>query len=472
MLAAVAALSVHGYYSQFAEIDGVRHRKKAETLDLSATQIAIIAFAEDFPNLRELDLGKTALTPDELLALSALLPDCRISFETSVCGVLTDSTAQLLDLTDSDAVAADELRGTLPLFPALTRVILPPYALTPPELDGLSREFPDILFDVEFTVAETAFTRSATSLTITGVGFNLEELMQALPYLPGIAQIDLTQQPFSAEQALTVAAEFPEIALIWSCALGGRPTKTDSAAINLDGAEITDPSELADALRFFPHLKTVYIDGTNLTDAQIGATADKYPEIRFIWTIRFDIYSLRTDSVAFSTAVNQDVYLPNLTSDEVFALRYCRDLEALDLGHNKISDLGFLSELKNLKILILADNKITDISALKGLPELQYVELFMNRVADISPLAENQNLLDLNLCYNRISEPLPLAGCTRLERLWISHNGIPAAQRRELQSALPNCQIDFSVQESTGNGWRKHPRYFAMRDAFALKYMS
>jgi Leucine-rich repeat (LRR) protein len=412
------------------------------------------------------------MTSDELLALESLLPECRISYVTAVCGVLTDNSAQSLDLTGADAVNLKELRVKLPLLPELTCVALAAYALSPEELDELSREFPKVRFDMAFTVAETVFTRSISELALTGAGFDLAELLRAAAYLPGLTQIDLTAQTFSSAQALEFADTFPDISIVWLCELCGRAFRTDAAEINLNEAEIADPAELAAALRFFPNLTNVFIDNTNLTDAQIGAIADEYPGVRFIWTIRFDIYSLRTDAVAFSTAVNQNVYLPRLTSEEVFALKYCTDLEALDLGHNWISDLSFLSSLKKLKILILADNRIEDISVLQGLPELAYLELFMNRIADVSPLSSAEGLLDLNLCFNRISDPSPLSGRQSLERIWISHNKITAQSRAELQAALPNCVIDFLTAESTGNGWRSHPRYFVMRDVFGLEYLS
>ena len=107
---------------------------------------------------------------------------------------------------------------------------------------------------------------------------------------------------------------------------------------------------------------------------------------------------------------------------------------------------------------------------LSQLTELEYVELFMNQASDLSPLASLGNLKDLNLCYNlaegeeRIEDVTPLYACESLERCWLSNNGLTREQQDALRAALPLCEFNFTVEQSTDGGWRKHPRYEVVRD--------
>ena len=111
----------------------------------------------------------------------------------------------------------------------------------------------------------------------------------------------------------------------------------------------------------------------------------------------------------------------------------CRDLQALDLGHNMVNDINFLTEFKHLKILILADNSVVDISPLAKLQELEYVEMFRNHITDLTPLASLPNLRDVNMCRNfGIKDATMLLACPKLERVWLAYCGIDEAQQAQL----------------------------------------
>ena len=64
-----------------------------------------------------------------------------------------------------------------------------------------------------------------------------------------------------------------------------------------------------------------------------------------------------------------------MTSKDIQVLKYCTDLQALDLGHQRITDLSVIGNyLKDLRILILADNKVSDVSPLANLKHLHYLQ--------------------------------------------------------------------------------------------------
>ena len=58
----------------------------------------------------------------------------------------------------------------------------------------------------------------------------------------------------------------------------------------------------------------------------------------------------------------------------------------------------------------------------------------------------------------------PIYQCTKLKRCWISNNGLTDQQQADLRAALPACEFNFTVEQSTDGGWRKHPHYYVVRD--------
>ena len=117
------------------------------------------------------------------------------------------------------------------------------------------------------------------------------------------------------------------------------------------------------------------------------------------------------------------------------------------------------------------------VASLKGIEnckKLEYFECFSCMVKDLSPLAECTELRHLNLCNNLITDIRPLYGLTKLERLWISRNKIPESQIKAFKKRVPNCVVNTTAHNPTGEGWRVDhdqpdgyaPRYALLRKQF------
>ncbi|MDR1564647.1 MAG: hypothetical protein LBS74_06785 [Oscillospiraceae bacterium] len=240
--------------------------------------------------------------------------------------------------------------------------------------------------------------------------------------------------------------------------------------------QIGDISGLT-GLRYFKKLKHAEMNNCGIPDEEMGKLREQFAAVKFVWTVEIGVYKVRTDTLQFSSGkpaftVGDKSYSSYIGNAEAAKLKYCTDLEALDLGHKKISDLSFLSSLTKLKILILAHNRVSDISAIENLKDLEYLEIFLNEIKDASVFAKLPKLKDLNLCHNFIKDISPILECKQLERLWISYNELSDGEKSQIAAALPNCQIEFDEVDSVGAGWRKHPRYYWMRDYFGLEYMN
>lgn len=255
--------------------------------------------------------------------------------------------------------------------------------------------------------------------------------------------------------------------------LYGLTVSRDADHLNLESIDVEDVAELAKYLDQLPNLVTVDMYESKLNRTEITSLGEGYPHIRFGWTLPIGDHKVRTDATAFSTLHNNKA--PEHSSADFELLKYCWQLEALDIGHNRVTDISFLEHLPELKILILACNQVEDIEPLRHLKKLEYLEIFKNKITDISPLEGMENLMDLNLCFNYLrteDKYEPLKGLTSLRRLWLYNSNnysdsspLDKGVTRALAEALPNCLVD-AVSYSTLGGWREHPRYDTIYKVF------
>ena len=220
-----------------------------------------------------------------------------------------------------------------------------------------------------------------------------------------------------------------------------------------------------------PELKKVDMYATRIPARRINELTAKFPDVEFGWTMAVGDHSVRTDITAFSTRHSDRA--GRHKNEDFQLLKYCKNLQALDIGHNAVTDLSFLYDLPKLKVLIVVDNYFQDITPIASLKDLEYLEIFYNDVRDISALTRLTKLIDLNICFNRIKDISPLKEMTFLKRLWLSqynsHNPTkkpdPAAVD-EIRAALTNTLIDSTAKSSVENGWRDHPHYAIVREMF------
>ena len=138
-----------------------------------------------------------------------------------------------------------------------------------------------------------------------------------------------------------------------------------------------------------------------------------------------------------------------------------------------IPKAGPLRSMPHLRYLILADTPVKDISPLAELKELWYLELFGCDFNYISPLLECPELRHLNLCYLDLHDLEVLEEMPYLEQLWLMSPYLSREEYEWLKTILPNTTKQLGMQGSaTGGGWRQHPAYYEMRDAFGAFYIS
>ena len=272
--------------------------------------------------------------------------------------------------------------------------------------------------------------------------------------------------------ALTAGAEETDVVF------EGTSYPQNAEYIDLGDFVVTDFDAFMAFLDRMPSLRQVDMWQNRMTADQCDMLAARYPEMRWGWTMVIKNWNhehlIRTDYTSWSTLHNNKSAKHG--SEELSVLKYCWNLMALDVGHNKIDNLDFLYDLPNLRVLILACNAITDITPLASLEHLEYVELFNNKITDVTPLKDLPHLMDLNLSFNRIADLSPVENIKTIKRLWlfssqkINKSPDPAVVDA-LRAALPDAEIDTIHHPTTGT-WRyiandrKHPHYAAIVQMF------
>ena len=239
----------------------------------------------------------------------------------------------------------------------------------------------------------------------------------------------------------------------------------DATYIDFGNVRVTNVDALVELIDQMPNLTQVDMYKSSLKRSATDKLFDRYPNITFGWTFWVGDHKLRTDQTAFSTLHGRDPEPAHMSRD-FEKLRYCKNLQALDIGHNWVAELDFLYDLPNLKVLIVACNDVYDLTPIASLQELEYLELFTNDITDITPLKECKSLRDLNIKNNPIKDFSVLEEMTWLERLWLGMNVTFTDEQMEaIETALPNCEIDW-INNPTEGTWRKHPHYFVIYDMF------
>lgn len=453
-----------------AAVTAQAHDRLAQALPDCAIAWDIPLFGQSFDStLPETDLTALSLTTDEVASALARYPDRAFRYALDVYGVRALSTDQALDLTGVSIESADALGQYLDLLPAVTRVDLRGASTAKGDMDALVDRYPGIDFSFAYDFYGKKITTEVAELDLRGKKIDgIGRFADYARYLKGVTRLDLRDNPLTISDYDALRQVLPSASIQFTFDMFGVKVNNGDDVVRLNGKKVGSVEAVEAFLPYLPNLKTLEMSGCGIGDEEMAAMRERHADIKVVWTVKFGKFSLRTDATAFSTLLySSNKY--GYTSRTFEPLKYCTDLEALDLGHCRITDLSFLSGLTKIKVLILACNRITDISPLANLRELQYVELFTNKITDFSPLANMEHLLDANLNLNAIKSIEPLLTCTSLQRLWVGGCGLSRGEVQQLSKALPKCRVNTSSPDAPTYGWRVGKRHEIVKKMFRTR---
>jgi len=421
-----------------------------------------------FTELEEVDASGCADLP-MVMDLIEAYPNLKVSYQVPVSGEIYQHDTTQMKLTDADATA---LHAALAYLPEVNYV---EFAGTLPEavtLQQLQQSHPEVEFYWQRDLLGLEADSRTQEVTLTDVTTEqMPQLIADLAYLPNLTNVNLEGSLADAAALRELAETYPETKFYWQIELFGIPADVDTVELDFTDIPMESVDTIENALPYLPSLKKVIMSNCGISNEDMDALWKRNPEVRFVWTVRVGSLDVRTDETAFMPAK----YRRLLKGNQAYNLRYCVDMECLDLGHATIPDCEFVAYMPKLKYLLLCMTNISDITPIANHDELIYLELFGNwSVRDYTPLLTLKNLEDLNICYT-FGDIEIIKQMTWLKNLWWSPGDKKpwlSRQREEILSeALPNTRLELDTFSSTGEGWRELPNYYKQRDIFEMPYM-
>ena len=285
----------------------------------------------------------------------------------------------------------------------------------------------------------------------------------------GVPQIiDISKQSISMDHMDRLFAAYPDVEFRYRIRVFKQHVLYSETSLDFAYNEFEDMDEMLRCMSYFPNATYIRALGTLFTAEEMERFVTAYPDVEYLFKVKMGSHRIRTDITAFCT--KHALYTKKRYNENDLAVfKYCRNLKALDFGHNSVTSLEFIRDLPPLQILLCCDNKITDLTPLESQPGIIYLELFYNyELEDISPITNLPDLIDLHIGDCNISDITPLFELKKLDRLWMPDNPIPEEQVEAIRAAMPNTKINTTASKHpTAEGWRQgHPRYLKIADMF------
>lgn len=417
----------------------------------------------------QLDFRGEEISIQDYYLLREKFPEAEIRWNVPIQGKRLPWDSEAITL--SDIVGAD--CQTLALFPNLTQVTIEGPVFNE-RLEELFAQYPQISFLWSLPVGNITVKNTAETLDLAGQPVTWEELDRVLHWLPELRELNLIGCPLTDDQVLQLANDYPDCHILWEMNINGKMYRTDLEELDFSGWQVESIEQVEKLLPCFFSVKRVIMSDCGLDDETLDALNRKYPDIRFIWTVYIKNVPIATDAKWFYPYKYEKNMV--VTEEDLYPLRYCIDMEAIDIGHMAmVETCDWAAFMPNLRYLILGETGITDLSPLSGLKKLKYLELFTINATDFTPLLGCTGLEDLNLGLT-YGDPDVIAQMTWLKNLWwCDANGHGSSDRREaverMCEALKGTEISIYIDHPTAGGWRRLPNYFAMRnfmDMFCL----
>ena len=438
---------------------------------------------EDIPsfarlkNLKEADVSACS-DFSAILALQNALPEVRVHWTVPLGEKSFDGESESVAVQDA---SADMLRAAITRLPKLRTLVLTDSTLSPADQLALTEEFPSMLFSWDVTLAGRTIPSDVTALDFTGTPLteeDLSELSAALPLFSNAESVNLTDCGLSEHMLRNFSAAHPNLLTEWETQLFGVRFSTAAEEIDFSDVPLTveDAAQIEAMLPYLPKLKKVVMLRCGISDEDMDAIDLRHEDVQFVWMVQVRRWGLRTDRTYF-TVYNNDYEFPE-DNHSFAALRYCRNMIAIDLGHQKFyDDPDMFENFPDLRYLVVSNSQYESLPALKYLKNLVMLEMFWTNTSDITPLRELTNLRHLNITYKRVRDAEAdldtLMHMTWLERLWISYNMYRDDQIEALKAALPDTQVQvIYTTDCVSQGWRNgSEEYFNMRDALHMYYL-
>lgn len=400
------------------------------------------------------DLRGKDVSVDDFERLRSEIPDCDITWDVPFQGAKYPSTTEELQVS----TLTEEDVAVLRYFPELKRLD----ALECMDYDQLLavwKDHPDCSVEYRVPLGGNVYESGAKIVMIRDP--DIAELMQMLPYLPRVVRVELSGQVPELPELTALRQAFPGVGIHWEISAEDRLLSTSSHMLDLSGLGL-DMAQAEELLLSFPYGQTVDMRGCGLTDEEMMALADAYPEDDFLWDMTIGEVTVFTgaEEIDISGQVlesTEDIerLLPYFPNVKKVVMSHCGfDDETMDALNKRYEDIRFVWSVKIKNVYVRTDadyfypfkfyremtvnnddlyplryctdmvaidighmSAVTDCEWAAFMPHLKYLILVETAITDLSPLSNCKELVYLEIFKTRITDYWPLVECTALEDL-------------------------------------------------------
>ena len=449
--------SDYGNYSQLSKV------KSLEVIDLTHSSFDSLSDLYGCTNLKKVILKDKELSAEECAEVFSRVPDAVLVCRISINGQVLDSEVTRLKVDKAD-------QKTQKLFAVLKKLEsldLKSCDVSDDTFAYLAEALPQCNIVIRTTICGNEYTTDAATVSLDGK--LTEQDVKRVGYFRNLTVLDLRkcENPEALDSFLS---SHKDVRLNTPIDLLGVTVGSEDELADLRGNKYTleqVKSALDEALPKMKSLKKIDMCGCGLTNSEMEELCNEYPDIQFVWIVRFRRWAVRTDAVVFSTLNGNGMEFFD-QKDYAPVFKYCTDLVAIDLGHSLIYDTSPMASLTKLRAVILTDNKIHNISSFANMKDLEFIEMNVNRVESAEPLKNLTKLKYINFWSSKgLTDLSPLYNHDEL-RIAILHRTISEYERNKFRRSNPKCEVFFKVDYklSTNAAWRKNPYRKKLKAAF------
>lgn len=328
------------------------------------------------------------------------------------------------------------------------------------ELSSFRESFPDLKFNVQSLILGSLSAE------------NFADLSSLFEYIPGIKELNLGNlggdSSFKANDLLSLKSKYPETTFTGKYEFHGKVFDLTDSVVDINHIRLSDNGDEILALALcMPNLEFLDMDSCGIPNERMAEIRDALPNAKVVWRIWFGRdYTVRTDVETILASYSK----PSsniLRNHNVQPLKYCRDVKNLDLGHNFITDISFISEMKNLEVCIIGLNSWSDLSPIANCTKIHYLEISDTQLDSLEALRGLKNLKNLNAANNRnLSDLSPLYDLD-LDCFWLGcYHKVSKEQIWDFWHTFRDCEFNITTPDSMDQGWRADKRYYPIIDIF------
>jgi len=420
-------------------INNIRIKTTETKIELNDLGLTSIGGLKRLDKPVYIDLRGNKIPAEEVLTLIDRFPECKILWSVPI-------GSEFIDCNNTDIVVADMSIDEVPLLGYFTELkSIDARGLDIQTVDAIKALSLDCSVQWDIPLGNKRFEYNATKVSI-GSDATADDIQRLLLF-PELESVD-ARGCTEYDQLMDISDKLPNCNITWSVPVGPVECLNTDEILDFKKTPVNDINKLEKDFanfKYLPALKSIDMSGCGVPNEKMAEWREKYADTyKFVWevyiTLGKEVIPVRTDIKVFSSL--RTPYIPHGDQDTYRDLfLYCTDLVAIDLGHNNITDISLITNLKKLQAVILMDNPIRDFSPLAELPELVFAEINKTKIKDVSFVSKCPKLMHLDISETPSKDITPITESKSLKYCVLVLSGVSDKDLRRLKTSLPDCMF-------------------------------